>query len=189
VRFRMKKTCIVFATLLVLTLVTYANASWVTILIFTGTISQSSDWFYIPTNLWRVTWTATPESLVNPADQEFTIYVRNSESTVVKEYIGEGNPDLEGALYIDEGGKEYNVSVIISGVESYAITVDYDDAPIPTDEYGRLHYTTLVILAPVVTVVIAVIAAELYYSRQKKTRVSGAQPQATGISPRPTSQE
>jgi hypothetical protein len=173
----MKKTCIVFATLLVLTLVTYANASWVTMLIFTGTISQSSDWFYIPTNLWRVTWTATPESLVSPADQEFAIYVRNSGSTVVKEYIGEGNPDLEGALYISEGGKEYNVSVIISGVESYAITVDYDDAvTIPTDGTGVLHYTTLAILAPVVIVVLAVIAAELHYNRQKKTRVSGAQP-------------
>ena len=173
-QFRMKRTYIVFATLLVLTLVTNANASWVTIVIFTGTISQSSDWFYIPTNLWRVTWTATPESLVRPADQKFAIYVRNSGNMVVKEYIGEGNPDLEGALYIGEGGAEYNVSVIISGVESYAITVDYDDAPIPTDEYGRLHYTTLVILAPVVIVVIAVIAAGLY-NRRKKPRVSGAQ--------------
>jgi hypothetical protein len=164
----------VFATLLVLTLVTYANASWVTILIFTGTITQASDDFYVPTSHWRVIWTATPMLLVSPADQEFTIYVRTYGSTVVKEYIGVGNPDLEGTLYIDEGEKEYDVSVIISGVESYAITVDYNDASIPTDEYGRLHYTTLVILAPVVIVVVAVIAAGLY-SRRKKPRVWEAQ--------------
>ncbi len=122
------KTPIAKAFMLVVLLLTLGSASFVhaqftLVTVFTGSYDQTTSYFSIPTNEWRITWNCTPSRPVNL----FVIYVYpRGESTA---YIGKiaamGETDTNGVLYVHEGGKGYYLKIMAALVRDYRIKIEY----------------------------------------------------------------
>ena len=155
--FKIRISYLVLAIIVVLALVSSSYASWVHVTSFTGSGSQRSADFYMPAGYWRVVWSCTPETSLIPQNSYFEVSVRNTSYAVIESDLYEGVAPDGATMYIEEGGKEYNVMIVTSNIDNYTITVEYDDAaPGNGSLLGGDYDKTLVMVMLAVSVVVVI---------------------------------
>ncbi len=130
-----------------------------TVTTITGTGDLTTDYFNIPTDEWRITWSYTP----NPTYPEYagflaTIYPKG-ESAMYTEMITQyGDNQTSGVTYIHEGQKDYYIVIGAANVESYTLKIEAVEAgPTPSIPEFPLGGFSLIILLFVATGTVVII--------------------------------
>jgi hypothetical protein len=125
-------------------------ANWQTVITFTGSTSQTTDYFKVPTSEWRIKWSYTPTSQWGGS---FGLLVYEKGKQYSSGSVNSPNGTAtNGITYMHEGASEYYLD-IMPAFADYEIIVEYDTtAPIP--EYSTIAIT--IILGLVSMSVIAV---------------------------------
>ncbi len=138
--------------LLFITLLSVASAAdWQQVTTFTGTVDQTTDYFTVPTQEWRLTWSITPDNKY--AVFSIFVYEKGENAIYVTNLMGD-NDKSGGTTYVHEGAKDYYMKIGTANLKSYNIKIEYDAAaPIP--EYP---IPVLIILLIAVTTGTAIVA-------------------------------
>jgi hypothetical protein len=148
----MQKIYIVIIAFSVLAFVGVCSAAnWQTVTTFTGGTGQTTDYFNVPTNEWRIVWTITPEDPNSGFGGFYTFVYPKGESALYVDSIDGDSSHTSGTTYIHEGSKEYYLKVGASNLQSYTITIEYDTTAIP-------EYSTIAIIITLALVSMSVIA-------------------------------
>lgn len=147
----MRKPCIALITVSILALVGICyGANWETITTFTGASGTTTDYFNVPTDEWKLTWTFTPD----PKYPEYSslggfVYPRDGE--MYADYFDADDKQTSGTIYIHEGSREYYLKIMCANLQSYTITIEYDTTAIP-------EYSSIAVVIALALVSISVIA-------------------------------
>lgn len=143
---KMQKTYIAIIAFLILALtgVCYA-ANWQTVTTITGSSTKTTDYFNVPTNEWRLTWSYTPD----PQYPEYTrfyvfTYPKGEDAIYVDSVSAEGSSQTSGTSYIRADSKDYYLYIITANTPNYTIKIEYDSSTIP--EYSTITLIVAIFL-------------------------------------------
>ena len=123
-----KLKIILFPTIMLLMFFPIVSAvDWQTEISFTGPSSQSTNYFYIPTNEWRINWNYTlDEAFPDGTSFSLFVYAKGNETAVtsVKSTPFSGGA-RSGVLSIHEGLKEYFLKITAANAPTYDVLVQY----------------------------------------------------------------
>jgi hypothetical protein len=105
----------------------------------TGSSDQTTNYFNIATNEWKLTWSYTPKT----TGAEFAlfsvfIYPKGENTFYVDAVTKMGGTDTNGMTYVHEGSKNYYFKIIASNLQDYTITVEAQSRPSPTPTQAPL---------------------------------------------------
>lgn len=130
--------------LLALTGVCYA-ASWQSVTTFTGAADTKTDYFKVPTNEWRLTWSIEPSFSAELAVFGVFIYPKGEDM----QYAGyaakyTGSNQTSGTLYVHEGIKDYYLEISSANVQNYDVRIEYDSSAVP--EFSSIALVVAIVL-------------------------------------------
>lgn len=129
----MKKVSLILVPLLILILISTAYAAnWLLVTSFTGASDQTTNYFDIPSNEWRIVWSITPDHDY-PQYAIFGFFAFPKGEDVM--YVGSLSTDssqTSGTIYIHEGSKEYYLQIISGNLDAYKLRIEYDAPASPT---------------------------------------------------------
>jgi len=127
-------------------------ANWQTVTTITGSADQTTDYFNIPRNEWRLTWSYTPDpSYPQYAAFGFFVYPKGENAIYVDSVSANGNSQTSGASYVHEGSKDYYIKILAGNIPNYTIKIEYDTTAIP-------EYSTIAVIIALALVSVSVIA-------------------------------
>lgn len=148
---KMRKLCIVLITLSILALVGVCSAAnWQTITTFTGASGTTTDYFNVPTDEWKLTWSFTPDPKY-PEYSSLGAFIYPRDGDIYVDYFDADEKQTSGTIYIHEGSKDYYLKIMGANLQSYRITIEYDTTAIP-------EYSTIAIVIALALVSISVIS-------------------------------
>jgi hypothetical protein len=113
---------------------------WTTVKSFIGKDGQTTPAFHISGNKWRIIWTVDAQ---NPQYAVFDILVYPQDNPgVLTERISYSKGMSGDTVYIDEGGRDYYLKIIVANLASWTVTVE-DYASEGADEavqITNIHY-------------------------------------------------
>ena len=137
----MKKiiTLLLILSVFVTISISYAQERWHTLKTITGGGPQTTDYFEIPTDEWRIVWSHSdlPHFLYR-GWFSVNVYSEDEIYSQVGIIFSEGK-ETNGTLNIHEGKKKFYMVIEPRGVESYTMKVEYYEGspspePTPTEE-------------------------------------------------------
>jgi hypothetical protein len=132
-------------------------ANWQTVTTITGSSYQTTDYFNVPTNEWRVTWSYTPDpQYPRDAGFYFFIYPKGETAVYVDSVSAIGNSQTSGTSYVHEGSNNYYLKILAANIPNYTITIEYDTTAIP--EYSAI---TLIIAIVLITGTLVVVTKKM----------------------------
>jgi hypothetical protein len=98
----------------------------------TGSSDQTTDYFTVSSNEWRISWSCTP-SASYPESAVFSLFIYpKGESTFYTDSILKmGAQETSGTTYIHEGQKDYYLKLGAANIEGYTIKIE-QETPVPT---------------------------------------------------------
>jgi hypothetical protein len=149
----MQKIYIAIITFSLLALVGVCSAAnWQTVTTITGSSDQTTDYFNVPKNEWRLTWSYTPDpSYPQYAVFGFYVYPKGEDAIYVDSVSANGNSQTSGTSYVHEGSKDYYIKILTANTPNYTIKIEYDTTAIP-------EYSTIAIIITLALVSMSVIA-------------------------------
>ena len=89
---------------------------------WTGDFLQTTTYFRVRANEWRITWTTQP----GPAELAFKINLHNSNRELKTVVVDEINPELNSMVFRRDGDRyEYNdYYLVILGHQPYTVIVE-----------------------------------------------------------------
>lgn len=141
----MQKIHIAIFSFLILALVGACSAAnWQTITTFTGESSKTTDYFTVPTQEWRISWSYINTSQYGGAFG-FYVYKKGGELCDAVSCS-----ETSGTTYMHEKVGEYYLETS-SIFTKYTLTIEYDSSAIP-------EYSTIAVVVTVALVTVATIA-------------------------------
>ena len=130
-------------------------ANWTPVTTITGTSTQTTDYFNVPTNEWRIVWSYTPSS----AGGDYAIFsiftYPKGETAVYTDYLlKNGRTETSGTTYIHQGTKEYYMKISSANIDSYSIRIEAD-SPTPTPSPTVPDFSTSLLIATLIAIVTA----------------------------------
>ena len=129
----MRKTILALTVLIVLSLigVCYA-ANWTTATTITGASTQTTDYFNVPTNEWRIVWSYTPSSSGGDYAGFYIATYPKGETAIYTDFLMKnGRTETNGTTYIHQGINDYYMKINSANIDSYSIRIEYDSQAIP----------------------------------------------------------
>jgi hypothetical protein len=131
------KFCLAIALLLIALLLpiglAYSSSeNYTAITTITGSKDQTTSYFTVPTNEWRISWTCNPNRTFSYGLFAVSIYPQGESTPLVDKIAAMGNDDTSGVLYIHEGGKSYSLKITAVHYIEYQITIEYAPSTRPT---------------------------------------------------------
>ncbi len=147
---------ILIVAMILLTTTTFVQAqTYQLVTSITGSSTQTTNYFTIPSSEWRLTWSYTPSSAGGTyAIFSVFVYPKGETAVYVDTIIKTGATDTSGVEYIHQGQTDYYVKIIAANVDSYTIKVEAQQTATPTPTTPEYPLTVLV-LALVATVSLA----------------------------------
>ena len=157
--------------------ISYAQVGWHTLQTVTSSGNQTTDYFEIPTDEWRIVWSHSewPSYYLG----WFSVYVYSEDEfySQVGIIYSEGE-ELNGTFSIHEGKKKFYMVIDTLRVESYTLKVEYyEGSPSPTVSPSQTPSSTPseesqqigqeLILGIVVAVAVVSIALLVYFIKRK----------------------
>jgi Flp pilus assembly pilin Flp len=141
----MQKIYITIIAFSILALVSVCSAAnWQTVTTFTGESSQTTDYFTVPTQEWRISWSYINTSQYGGA---FGFYVYRKGGELCDAV---SCSEASGTTYMHEKAGEYYLETG-SVFTKYTLTIEYDSSAIP-------EYSTIAVIVAFALVSISVIA-------------------------------
>jgi hypothetical protein len=143
------------ATLFILLISTSALVtaqSYQPITTITGSSDQTTDYFYVPTGEWRISWSYVPNPSY-PSLVAFSVFAYpKGESTVFIASIVETDvTTTSGVTYVHEGqGGDYYLKISAANIQNYTITIEGATAS-PSPSVPEFP-TVLTVMALIITV-------------------------------------
>ncbi len=107
-------------------------AEWKTVTTITGASTQTTDYFNVPTNEWRITWSYTPSAAGGDyAVLGLVTYPKGETVNYVDFLMKNGRAETSGTTYIHQGIKDYYMKITSGNIDSYNIKIEYDSQAIP----------------------------------------------------------
>ena len=150
----------VFATISI----SYAQERWHTLKTITGVGPQTTDYFEIPTDEWRIVWSHS-ELPYYWGWFRVNVYSEDEIGSQVGIIFSEGK-ETNGTLNIHEGKKKFYMVIEPLGVESYTLKVEYYEEK--TAESSTTLYAALGLIFIIGIVVIPIC---ILLKRKKKTQL------------------
>ena len=160
--------------------ISYAQEYWHTLQTITSSGSQTTDYFEIPTDEWRIVWSHSelPHFLYRGW---FSVYVYSEDEFYSQVgIIFSDFEELNGILNIHEGKKKFYMVIDTLGVESYTLKVEYyfgspsptfspDQTPssTPYQEPQQIDQELIIGVAVTVAVIIAGLGLLVYLIKRK----------------------
>lgn len=105
-------------------------ANWQQIIVFNGTSEQTTDYFTVPTNEWRIIWNLTTSQ---PQYAMFSVYVYpKGETAAYTTHADSGTNQTNGVLYVHGVHGDFYLKTLTANLDSCTITVQYDATAIPS---------------------------------------------------------
>jgi hypothetical protein len=158
----MQKAYIALIAFLILALtgVCYA-ANWQTVTTITGSSDQTTDYFNVPTNEWRLTWSYTPDpQYPQYAVFSFFVYPKGEDAIYVDNVSVDGDRETSGTMYVHEGSKDFYIKTITANLPNYTIQVQYDTTAIP-------EYSTIALIVAMVLITGTLVAVKKKMQNKK----------------------
>jgi len=117
---------ILIVTAVILVVPTLVEAqSYEQIKTITGSGNQTTDYFNVPTNEWRIDWSYVPDPSF-PVMAGFAVFAYpKGESTIYTTNIVKfGDSNTSGVTYVHQGQNDYYLNITVTSVKSYTITVE-----------------------------------------------------------------
>lgn len=116
----------------------------------TGSNTQTTDYFKIPSGEWRIKWSYTPSSSY-PEFAVFSVFVYpKSEALFVESIIQSGRNNTSGVTYVHQGNREYYIKINAANINEYTIIIEAEQ-PEPSPTIPETAQLTTAVLAAIVT--------------------------------------
>jgi hypothetical protein len=115
----------------------------------TGSNTQTTDYFKIPSGEWRVKWSYTP-STDYPSFAVFSVFVypKGETTMFVESIIQSGANNTSGVTYIHQGNREYYMKINAANINGYTIIIEAEQPqPSPTIPEIPLGFATAFLAA------------------------------------------
>lgn len=128
-------------------------STWTQVTRFTGSTSQTTDYFTVSHAEWRVNWTYTPDpQYPQYAGFYLNVYNQNKSEWPVA-IIQSGNTTTQGTTYVHNLQGTFYCEITITSITGYTITIEQDLTSVP--EYGNVAF--ILAMLPVSLVVLFVV--------------------------------
>ncbi len=154
-------TLIVTLVIILASLSTLVEAqSYQQIKTITGSSDQTTDYFYVPTGEWRISWSYVPNpSYPSLAVFSFFAYPKGETTIFAASLMETADITTSGVTYVHEGqGGDYYLKIGAANIQSYTITIEGTTAsPSPSvPEFPAvLTVVALIIAAGTATLILA----------------------------------
>lgn len=178
----MKKTRITALLLLSLSLILVlsfgvaAAPAWKTLTTVEGSTSQTTDYIYVPSGEWRISWSYTVGQYPNAALFSYTL--NDAEGRQLDFIMQYGEEKTSGTTYVHEDGPgNYYFDITENALDSYGIKIEYQQEthvtaqPTNTNQPDSDGPFSPLLLAVVVAAVIAVAVIAIVIVKKRGSHV------------------
>jgi hypothetical protein len=119
----------------------------------TGSGTQTTNYFTIPSGEWKIDWTYTPSASGGTyAVFYFFVYPKGETAIYTDAVMKTGNNDTSGTEFIHQGNNQYYLKINAANIDSYTITIKAEEtSPSPTVPEFPASLTILLLVALVTT--------------------------------------
>ncbi len=146
-------------------------ATWQPLTTVQGSASQTTDYIYVPSGEWRISWSYTATQY--PDSAVFAYSLKDVEGKQRDALFTSGTTTTSGTSYLHEGPGNYYFD-ITTNVDSYSIKIEYQQethtttSPILDELRGNSDLNYLLISGIAATIFIAVAAILIIKKKDKR---------------------